>query len=181
MTETTANKQTIVSRLLGNSEDFSLEHRIFNAACLTVVVSGFLSSVLNLALNLNMELSIAVFVFSLVYLGIYFYSIKKHRYQPLVWPFIAIALSTLSYLWFVNAGLNGTVLYFIFVSSIVFFIITKRGQRKYTVIALIAVLTMIFYVEYMYPELITPYATSLARFLDQYFSSIIILGFSIIN
>jgi PAS domain S-box-containing protein len=175
MTQTGSNNRSLISKLLGNSEDFSLEHRIFNAACLTVVVSGFLSSVLNLALNLNMELSVTVFVFSLVYLAIYFYSLKKHRYQPLVWLFIVIALGALTYLWFVNAGLNGTVLYFIFVSSIVFFSITKKGQRRYAVIALIAILTVLFYMEYKHPELITPYATPLSRFLDQYFSSIIIL------
>ena len=175
MSKTGSNKNLIISKLLGDSEGFSLEHRIFNAACLTVVVSGFLSSILNLALGLNPVLSISVFVFSLLYLAVYYYSLKKHKYKPLVWPFIIIAIGTLGYLWFVNAGLNGTVLYFIFVSSIVFFSIAKRGHRKYVLIALIILLTVLFYIQYHHPELITPYETPLSRFLDQYFSSIIIM------
>ena len=169
------NKTSFVGRIIGNSKDFSLEHRIFNAACLTVVVAGLLSTIVNLSLGLDMKLTIPVFIIALIYFVTYYYSFTKRKYKVLVWPFITFGLVILGYFWFVNGGMNGTVGYFVLVAFVVFLSITKKGNRIYTAFAVIILITAVFYFEYSYPEMVIPYSNYRARVMDLYFSSVIIL------
>jgi len=169
------NKTSFIGRIIGNSEDFSLEHRIFNAACLTVVIAGLLSTIVNLSLGLDLKLTVPVFLIAVFYFIAYYYSVVKRKFRKLVWPFIIFGLVIMGYFWFVNGGINGTVGYFIFVAFIVFFGITKKGIRKYTAFAVIILITAVYYLEYNYPELVIPYSSYKARIMDLYLSSVIIL------
>ncbi len=175
MSNTDLNKNSFINRIIGSSEKFSLEHRIFNAACLTVVMAGVLSTIVNFSLGLDLKLSVPVFVIAILYFITYYISIKKGIYKILVWPFITFGLVLMGYLWFVNGGINGTVGYFILIAFMVFFSITRKGNRKYAALSVIVLFTMVFYIEYKYPELVIPYENYRARIMDIYFSSVIIL------
>lgn len=156
----------LAQALFGKPEECSLEHRFFNASCLIGGAAGILATIINLSLDFQAVLTLSTLGISLLFSIFYFISLKKKYYKAFILPFIFISLLTLSYIWFINAGSRGPVLYVIFIGLLLYIVLTRGAIRTVTVIVVLITVSALFIFEYLYPEVIINYSDSSSRFYD---------------
>lgn len=162
-----------VKSVIGNPEQYSLEHRFFNAACLVGGVAGVVSTLMNLVLNFNLLLTISTLTISLLFIGFYYLSIKKRIYKRLIIPFILVSIITLTYVWFMNAGSNGPVLYVILAEMVLFMVLTRGSHQLIAVAATIASVSFMIFYEMNHPDAVIPYLDVESRYWDLFFTAIL--------
>jgi signal transduction histidine kinase len=166
----------LVKILIGNPEDYSLEHRFFIAACFVGGMAGLLASIINIALAFHPALILTTSGIAIVYFLFYYVSLKKKIYQSLVLPYIFISLLTLSFVWFINAGSSGPVSY-VLVTALLVYIVLTHGPNRVTAIAVVAITITVLYVwELLYPELVVNYTDAKSKFIDHYFTALFSVG-----
>ncbi|MFP4025225.1 MAG: PP2C family protein-serine/threonine phosphatase [Thiohalospira sp.] len=152
--------------LFGSRNAFSLEHRFFNSVCLFSALAASFATITNIALDLNKQLTLFTLISSIVLFLFYYLSRKKNIFKPLVTPFIIYSLIILSFVWFLNAGSEGPVV-FVYLIGLIFFVIITKGRNRIFVISLFIInLIFLFTLERMLPELITPYESDYIKFYD---------------
>ncbi len=163
----------LMKSVIGNPEQYSLEHRFFNAACLVGGVAGIVSTLLNLVLDFNLSLTISTLTISLLFIGFYYLSIKKRIYKSLIIPFILLSIITLTYVWFINAGSNGPVLYVILAEMVLFMVLTRGSHQLIAVVATIASVSFMIFYEMNHPDAVIPYLDDESRYWDLFFTAIL--------
>lgn len=166
----------LVKNLIGNPEDYTLEHRFFIAACFVGGMAGLLASVINLSLSLHPALIFTTAGITIVYFFFYYISLKQRNYNGLVLPYIFISLLTISYIWFINGGSNGPVS-FILITALLVYIVLTHGIYRITAIVVVALtLSLLYILEFLYPDLIVNYSDAKSRFIDVYFTALFSIG-----
>jgi signal transduction histidine kinase/CheY-like chemotaxis protein len=166
----------LVKTLIGNPEDYSLEHRFFIAACFVGGMAGLLASVINLSISLHPALIFTTAGIAIIYFSFYYISLKQKKYKGLILPYIFISLLAISYIWFINGGSYGPVSFILFTALLVYIVLT-HGASRITAIAVVAITLSVLYIwEYLHPELIVPYADAKSRFIDVYFTALFSVG-----
>ncbi len=166
----------LVKTLIGNPEDYSLEHRFFIAACFVGGMAGLLASVINLSISLHPALIFTTAGIAIIYFLFYYISLKQKKYKGLILPYIFISLLTLSYLWFINSGSNGPISHILFTALLVYIVLT-RGANRIMAIAVFAItLTVLHVWEYLHPEVIVNYPDAKSRFIDVFFTDLFNIG-----
>ena len=166
----------LVKTLIGNPEDYSLEHRFFIAACFVGGMSGILASIINLSISLHPALIFTTAGIAIVYFLFYYISLKQKKYKGLILPYIFISLLTLSYLWFINSGSNGPISNILFTALVVYIVLT-RGANRITAIAGFAITITVLHVwEYLHPEVIVNYPDAKSKFIDVFFTALFNVG-----
>jgi PAS domain S-box-containing protein len=162
--------------LISQAGDYSLEHRFFVAACFVGGLAGLLATVINIAFSLEPALIITTTSIAIIYFLFYFVSIKKRIYKSLVIPYILVSLFTMSYIWFINAGSNGPASYVLVTGFLVYMVISRGFLRTAVVILFTITLSLLFILEYKYPETVIYYSDSISRFYDLYLTSLFCIG-----
>ena len=169
--------------LIGAAQNTPLEDRLFNASTLICIILGLLALAVNLLADFPITLNIIIFVMLCLSAVFYYFSRFKKIIQPFKISFFAISMSVISYSWFYNDGITGSVPYYFFFATIIF-LFTFNKIRYYLIL-----LTIIFFAsalilfQFFFPETILPYPSQTARFFDLSFTFLIILilsGFSLI-
>ncbi|PLX11010.1 MAG: hypothetical protein C0597_15775 [Marinilabiliales bacterium] len=124
------------------------------------------ASITNIALHLNLRLTLFTIFSSFVLFLFYYLSRKRRLYKPLITPFIIYSLIVLSTVWFFNAGSEGPVVFVYLVGLVLFVIITEGRNRAITIAFFLLNLTLLFYLERKFPNLITPYESDFIKFYD---------------
>ncbi len=163
----------IITKLLGNVNEFPLNHRISNAAYIVGVFLGIQASVSNYALNLPKMTIYATLSMTVILLILYYFSrIKKQFKSPTI---SAIIINTAIYtpvMWISNGGSSGGFQYYLFIWAT--FIIATIRDKKWIIIlisfTILVFLALIFY-EYYFPDKILGYPTREDKYLD------LIIGF----
>lgn len=93
--------------LTGSFEEFSLEHRIFNAAALFIFLSGIITFIFNVTNQYQIQGNITVGVMVAVFFILYLLSRFRKVYSGLI--FFSITLVGTSFLWLFNDGINGSI------------------------------------------------------------------------
>lgn len=155
-----------IDLLFGNREDFSLEHRFYNSVSLFSALAASFATITNLALQLNIKLTSFTFISSLILFGFYYIARRKGIYKSLVTPFIIYSLIVLSTVWFFNAGSEGPVVFVYLVGLVIFVIITEGKNRFFVISFFLLNLVLLFTLERLYPNLITPYESEFIKFYD---------------
>jgi PAS domain S-box-containing protein len=163
----------LIKSVIGSPEQYSLEHRFFNAACFVGGVAGIVSTLLNLVLDFNLSLTISTLTISLLFIGFYYLSIKKRIYKSLIIPFILLSIITLTYVWFINAGSNGPVLYVILAEMVLFMVLTRGSHQLIAVVATIASVSFMIFYEMNHPDAVIPYLDDETRYWDLFFTAIL--------
>ncbi|MFC2151772.1 PP2C family protein-serine/threonine phosphatase [Bacteroidota bacterium] len=155
-----------IDLLFGNRENYSLEHRFFNSVSLFSALAAFFASITNIALQLNFKLT-SFTIFSTFVLFVFYYISRKRKvFKPLVTPFIIYSLVVLSTVWFFNAGSEGPVV-FVYLVGLVLFVIITGGRNRIIVISFFLLnLSLLFFFERKFPNLITPYESDFIKFYD---------------
>lgn len=165
--------QLIRRQITGSPEQYSLEHRFFNAASFFAGTASLLATTINIFLQLYIGLILITLLGSLVNYLFYYLSLRKKYYRKLITPFIFISLLIVSFVWFINSGLDGPVIYFYFIGIILFSILTKGSKRLLAIILTILAFSVLLLIEYLNPELVYDYQSRNARFMDVYLTAII--------
>ncbi len=173
MTKDKFKYDRFVRSVIGSPERYSLEHRFFNAACLVGGVAGVVSTILNLFLNFNILLTVSTLTISLLFIGFYYLSIRKRIYKSLIIPFILVSIATLTYVWFMNAGSNGPVLYVILSEMVLFMVLTRGTHQLIAVIATIASVSFMIFYEMNHPDAVIPYLDDETRYWDLFFTAVL--------
>ncbi|TLX76542.1 hypothetical protein E9993_06540 [Labilibacter sediminis] len=152
---------------------------IFQQILLISTTLCIISTISNILLNLSTPL-IFTTGFSSIIFGYLYYLVRfKNHYHLSLYIFISLLFLMLNILWFLNAGSYGPTL-LIFQAFIPMFLFFTEIRRKLYIIFLFCVnISILFAVEYFYPETITQYATNEERILDLYFISFIFFMFEI--
>lgn len=166
----------IVSMLIGNTVDFSLEHRFFTAACFVGSTAGLLATIINIAFSLAPSLIITTIGVTITYYLFYYISLRKRIYKGLILPYVLISILTIGYIWFINAGSNGPVSYILITGFLVYIIITKGFIRITVIILFTLTLSALFILEYKFPDLIINYSDAKSKFYDLYLTALFCLG-----
>lgn len=152
--------------LFGNRNNFSLEHRFFNSVSLFSALAACFATITNIALQLNIKLTVFTAFSSIILFGFYFIARKNKIYKPLVTPYIIYSLIVLSIVWFFNAGSEGPVVFVYLVGLVLFVIITEKKNRIVVITFFLLNLVLLFTIERLYPNLITPYESDFIKFYD---------------
>lgn len=158
--------------LLGNKE--SLEKQIYVTATLIGAFIGLVSVIWNYTIGLSIYLNTVVFLATIIFLLLYYFSRFKDRYSAII--VVLNSLSTLSCLWFISEGINGTTPYIFIVFSAVVIGVSKPGHRIiYLIISLINIGALYTLERLYYDELIIKYPDEAARESDIIFGFILSL------
>ncbi len=165
----------IFYKISGDVEDYSFEHRFFNAVLFFTIFIGILSTIVNIFISLYLS-AISTALIPVVSYIMYVKSKKTKKYKVLVKIFIAMTTIWIIYLWLVNSGSYGPVGYTFFVVILVFNIIYNGNNRGLINIALVSLMSLLLLSEYFFPELIYQSSyTKEKRFWDVFFSSLTLL------
>ncbi len=169
-------RRSFFPAIIGETEIFSLEHRFLNGTLFFCMVLALFIIIANFYLNMDLVLNLMIVAGCFVYTMLYYFSRFKLYYRPVLWIFIVFILSIFPFAWFFNSGLLGSTSPFYLVLMVLFIIITKGRQKFFVSFLLIIEIFALIFLEYIKPELVTPY---LSR--DQQFADIsVTLGFTLV-
>lgn len=137
-------------------------------------------TVVNLILRMEDWITLSTFITFILFTVAYYEGrIKKHL---LISKFttLFLILFAVNVQWFVNFGSYGPILYmFVFIES--FVILLFRGwKRVFVTILLILDITVLFYIEFKYPNLFEAYPNSVSHLVDLYIGVLIYFGLTLI-
>ena len=158
----------LITKLLGNSSEFPLNHRISNAALILGALLGIQASLSNYLLNLPLITVYTTLGMTVLLSFLYYFSRIKQKFKFPVYT--AILINMLIYtpiMWVSNGGSSGGFQYYLFVYAT--FIIAVVTNKK-VIIALISLTVIIFlsllFYEYSYPERILGYPSKEDKYID---------------
>ncbi len=139
---------------------------IFEQILKLCFILGVSSTIGNLILGLGGKLVVSTLIMTLFFGTLYYFCHYKTYYYTTLKLFIACQFLILNVLWIANGGSYGPTL-LIFQAFTPMFIFFSELKRKLLIIFIIYLnIHVLFALEYFYPQLITPYQTTEARFFD---------------
>ncbi len=161
--------------LTGDRSEFSIEHRLMNVLGFFAFIVGSLAIVINLVIGASLLLTLSVAVATLVSYVIFYIS---RFYKKFIFARIVITvfmLGVFTYLFFLNNGSRGPVLYLYMVSFLLILFIWNGWQRGVVVSIFFLIITTLFLLEYHSPEITKHYPSEQSRIMDIYLSYYIYL------
>ena len=173
----------MLSIFIGNKEEFSVQHRIFNAINFSGIILTIITGITNYTTGLNS----ATYLFSLfsllMFSGFLYYSLKKknlYLISRIGYSFILFIYYPV--FWFINGGLEGGFQYFTMFFLVVTLITMPGRKAVFTTLYFLIIITLAG-VEYYFPELVMPYPSQKERFIDiiisytlSYFAIILVIN-----
>jgi signal transduction histidine kinase len=153
-------------KLTGSASDFSLEHRIFHAICLIVLVALVYTAPMNFMIGLPVAGLLSVFA-AAIFLGFYYRSrhMGKMKGSIFIVTIICNALFLVNY--FYNSGISGPNDVVLALSLFLIIFISPVKQHKWWLTINIVLLLVMHGIEYFYPQLVPyTYESRSARFVD---------------
>lgn len=158
----------IFSKLLGSSSEFSLNHRISNAALILGALLGIQASLSNYLLHLPFITVYTTLGMTVILSFLYYFSRIKRKFKFPVYT--AILINMLIYtpiMWISNGGSSGGFQYYLFLYAT--FIIAVVKNKKIIILlillTIIIFLSLLFY-EYSFPEKILRYPSREDKYSD---------------
>jgi len=159
--------------LFGDTDRFTLEHRLFNAACLLSSLTGISNSIVNFAFVETPILVVSTGIFGVVIFFFYLTSRARLRYKTLVRPGLFLILLTLATQWFWNGGTKGGAQYFFFIGAMITLLLTKQKNRFLVAAGYLSITGLFIFIEYMKPEWVVDYESRDARYIDITYSMLL--------
>jgi len=159
--------------ILGNEQEFPLEHRLVHILSFSVTIVVILNGISDFILGLPP----VVFSFSVMSSFVFFLIFWRSRFQRnprgLAWLFFIFSNLAVCYYWYMAGGLTAVPI--ILAYSILFLIPLVMTRKSHIISALlISILTDItlFSIELIHPDLIHAYQSNRIRLLDMSFSTL---------
>jgi DNA-binding CsgD family transcriptional regulator len=139
--------------VIGEAEDFSFDHRLFNSICLIVAASYVIRMFINLILGIKLPEITLSHIFSLVSILIIFYlSRSLRRFMISKSLLLSIILITYSFNWFYSGGTAG-VMPFYYLCLFAVIVLVARRKYKILVIGIILLnISLLIFIEFRHPQ-----------------------------
>ena len=166
--------------ICGRSQDFALEYQVLNWVLVTSALMGVLLTAENFLLRIPSPAAESTLVVTAVSLAGYYLVRIKRRFSRLIAPLLyALFLLPLTFIWFSSAGLEGAVPY-LYIVPILAGVSIMHGRTQRTVLSLtILHLFSLIAVEKIAPQLVSPYPSDYARWLDTLVSVIYAVSYGV--
>jgi signal transduction histidine kinase len=178
MTVPNKSKLSLLIRLLGDPADTLLENRVLNGTMLLVLITGILSTIQNIVIHNSLRMLISTGASALAGITGYWFSRYKRVWKPLVLPIFLFFMILLAASWITQAGSDGAIGYYFFLMLTTAIVLFHGVGKFISLIAagleIVALLTL----EFVRPDLIMPYNTTMQRFADVAFSLLFCLMIS---
>lgn len=157
---------SVIERIIGKADQQSLEHRFLNGACAISVLLAAAILINNLLLGLDPLLN--VFIATAMAAFAVSYSLARFRalFNLPRWLLIMTCMLFLPPVWFLNGGLFGSTLPICFVILVLILIVIEGRGRIVTAILLGLEILGVTVLEYLRPDLLTPYRSREQQFID---------------
>jgi signal transduction histidine kinase/DNA-binding response OmpR family regulator len=168
--------------IIGRAEDHTLEHRTARTACFLAAVVGFISIGINISISAASILVIANTIFFIIFLWIYFYIRYKGKSSEVYWIIIIVCNATFAIAFFNDEGAIGPTMYF-WLFLVMFVSIAGGRNKKYMLALTIFAISLMYGIEWFYPEVIQYHTSRADSFFNIYFSVILcsLFGYIWIN
>ncbi len=173
--------------IIGDGDEFTLDHRFFNCICLIVGISYIFRILINIFLGIKLlQLTLSHVISFFCILSIYYLSRYSGKMNLSKFLFFILLLVTFSGNWYFTGGTMGVMLFYYFWLFTIVFLIFK-GQYKILAISIILInVSIMIYIEYRYPQLmiqrIDAHKLSLYKYMHFLFVMILTaLIFQIVN
>lgn len=158
--------------LVGDYTNYSLENRVYNASALLTSIAALNSLIVNLFSGYGIISHIIYIIFIGVFMLLYYLGRFRNIYKGLYYYIPGII--AISFLWFLNEGLHGTVPLVFTVSILVFTSIIKIRYHFVILITTLAVIGVLVVLElYYYEELIVRFSSNETRQIQLIFGLVL--------
>ncbi len=171
-------------KIIGSTEEFSMEHRFLNGFMFFGSLLGFSSLFFNIVLNLGTSLIFLTATAGSLLLVFYYRSRFHKDYYLTLYLSSIFLLLVLSALWIENAGSDGPIGYVYFALLVFIMLFFKKPYNFIMIFILGLTIISLYIVEAYFPELVTPYPVGANRTMDHlsvFIPVIIIISFFIYN
>ncbi len=166
-------KDSVLKKVLGPSQEFSLASQIFNAVTFSATVAASFIFVTDIIIGLEPRFYIFSFSAALVFGIIYSIARKGKNQQLLLWLFVFCVLLIIVYDWYFLGGLTGASMIFS-LAFVVTLPMMMSGLQKYVASLLMACVgSGMFLTELFNPGLVWEYNERTQHLTDIYFTTLI--------
>jgi hypothetical protein len=175
MSRITAKIKEWFDIITGPSTEFEFEHRFMNMITLLAGITAGITLIINFAL-MNAIPDVLFWIISalgLLFFMEYYLSRFRNRLQLVKWITTLILFPVFSYIFVVNNGSHGPLLYlYVVYFSLIIFVWDGTERILFSILFVLNIGTF-FYIELQHPEWIPAYPDDLTRLMDVYMSYMI--------
>jgi signal transduction histidine kinase len=154
----------------GGDRDFSIEHRLLNALGFFSGIVGLLAIVINYAIGASLLLMLSVAFATLIAWVLFYISRFYHKFGLSRILITVFMLAVFTYLFFINNGSWGPVLYLYMVAYLIILFIWSGWQRVVIISIFLVNIAVLFLIELSNPDIVEHYPSAHARLMDVYLS-----------
>ncbi|WP_299820827.1 sensor histidine kinase [uncultured Pontibacter sp.] len=156
-----------IGTITGNSETFSLEHRIFNVSSFFITSFALLGGTANFLIGLPHPTVWLSFIGALVSAWLYFVGRVKRIFSAnLIFCYVGATMLLLSIMHFYNGGIDGNLFYLIIMLLNIFLLIVPARYQFWVYGVMYGNLLVLLVLEYVFPHWVLPYNTMEERMID---------------
>ncbi len=151
---------------IGDSSNFSLENRAFNAVSILTLLIMVILITSNFFLNYD---SLLILCFSIFFLQLFFYYLSRFRkkFSLASWIYVILSYPVMGAFYFLNAGKSGPAIYGFFLTFLLIVIITSPKWHRLLILTHILVVLSLFAAEYLFPQWVPDiYGSRAENFID---------------
>lgn len=160
---------------MGDSDRFTIEHRLFNMIGFTSGIIAALAVFINLLIGAAPVVSILAAVTAIICWMLYYFSRFRNKFKISRLLLTIIIFIGFAVFFYINNGSKGPILYF----YLVFFLLLVfvwAGKSKFYIILLFGLNILTYFIlELRNPDIVADYPTERMRLMDVYLSYFIIL------
>lgn len=172
------NIDKITTKIIGKPTQNSLQSELIIASLIVGIVCGVISLMTNILIGLGTTISLLSVLIILMCCVLYYISRFKNKHI-LSSYIVAILLSFFIYpfLWIENGGSSSGIIYFYIFNVVFFAIVFKKRVAVFIIFLQIIMINLLYFFEYLNPQMIKPYPSIEAKLIDQVVSYLIVSTF----
>jgi PAS domain S-box-containing protein len=150
--------------LVTRDNSLSMEIKLFRLICVTVALICLLFVLpSNLSINVSMLLNYIIIAYSGLVILLYWASCRGQHFLA---TFYLLTLALLDASWILNGGSLGSISFYL-IAAVIYPVVFFTGVVRMAMFTLLVTdYCLLLYLEYRFPSLIIPFATSRERFID---------------
>lgn len=169
--------EKLINRLSGDSDNFTIETRMFNLTALLIGSLFSLGVVANFIIGLNFWLNISIVSCIAILFYTYYQSRFKDNYTYVLPIFIVVSYTMITLNWFLGAGSDGPSPIYFLLNLITLLIISPRRQYFFILAMQLITMSGLYYVDYNHSSWVIQYDDENARMIDMFLSTFFCLIF----
>lgn len=157
----------IFQSLLGNEDQYPLEHRILNVSALIGITMSFAASISNYFLDLGIVTVMVPFACGLISIFCYYISLIKKQYHAALYLSLSVlVLVFFPTMYFINAGLLGSIPYYMVIFAGMMAALLSGLVRIVFFSLYVIVVGSLVVIEFIYPNSVVGYSSTSAKYID---------------